>query len=158
MVSEIRPCPRPPLWGDKQVTHGSMNKTSLCSLCPLWHLSLTSTSISQNSTPHPCLKAGNERVPEWISSGMTTARWHLSLFCFLPPCSILHTSLLLCLSPRFRPGATSLSQATHTHTLDSYSSLSNVVQSNRWSFILSTQLDYGLFAQPAELKNKYFKV
>lgn len=29
------------------------------------------------------LEAENGRPAEWISSGMTTARWHLSLFCFL---------------------------------------------------------------------------
>ena len=59
-------------------------------------LSVTSTacctgSISQRVhflpiASHPVflsLEAGNVREAEWISSGMTTAHWHLSLFCSL---------------------------------------------------------------------------
>ncbi|KAL3042356.1 hypothetical protein OYC64_020324 [Pagothenia borchgrevinki] len=50
---------------------------------------------------------------EWISSGMTTARWHPSLFCFLP---LLHSpyipfSFYVAVLP---PGATDPGRATHT--------------------------------------------
>ncbi len=104
------------------------------------YLSITSTAGSTGSFPRGsisctspptrslslCLEAGNGRAAEWISSGMTTARWHLSLFCFLPPFHSPYIPSLLSVVV-LPPGATDLSQATRT-LLNSHNIRSNVRQ------------------------------
>ena len=67
-----------------------------------------------------CLGAGSGRAAEWISSGMTTARWHLSLFS-------IHPFSSLCRSTSAR-GHRPQQGHTHTHTVDSHNIRLNVRQ------------------------------
>lgn len=97
-------------------------------------------------------RRGTGRAAEWISSGMTTAGWHLSLFCFLPPCSILHTSLLFS-GAVLPPGAADLGRATH----NSHNIRSNVRQcpggrshTNNTRGILYFARPVGVYANRAE--------
>ena len=96
-----------------------------------------------------CLGAGSGRAAEWISSGMTTARWHLSLFS-------IHPFSSLCRSTSAR-GHRPQQGHTHTHTHSRLSqhpfkcptvseSLPLKAQSNRWSFTLDRKQNWAAFA------------